>query len=250
MAALLPKEKLCRPKFASIDYWETLVSFLGHPRHYDSTKFEAKHLVWKEVGASLTNGHNVEAQVMNHATTLLSFDCEIPIISSANVSERIITENKQLLVRDRKHKIEVGWINCGDEGVPQDAEHTLYNKARYNGFIVKPGQFLTLSGNDLLQQVPPGEDHIYKFLGIYTKDTRPVGQGKPVRSYLLWFQPYKCGQVYGERSKVKSLTELREKTLISTGIQATELLDVSNIKDKLYLQPYVRYPYRYIRGNK
>ena len=64
---------LQRPKFASADYWIPLIKFLGPPKDYNTTPFEALHLESKTIGADLTNGCNIEKQVIVEVQRQLAF---------------------------------------------------------------------------------------------------------------------------------------------------------------------------------
>lgn len=229
MAAIIPSSRLCRPKFASMDYWVPLIKFLGHPMGFNSTPFEAYHQVWKQAGAA-TNGHNVEHQVLSYAANKLAFDLGVTLYPCATRSAQLVIGEAQLV---RQNQPTPGFAPCGDK-VPSPHRpnaYWYYAKARYNGFVVKMGQYLRITG---IAGFP--EPQVCLFHGIDQERERQVYRLHLTRFSLRSHWP---------NSRIFICSE--ETTLFHpiADLHVLELLGVHFVRGYLLLNAYVRRPYYY-----
>jgi len=221
MAALIPTEKLRRVKFASADYWAEQVEFLGPPMAWDSTIYENRHDGTKTIGAELTNRRDIEPQVLDELGRRMAF--EIPF------RQHLFTRVKLLITASRENVDSDGWRPCGDAS-HLETTWRFWPNARFNGFIISAGQFLSIS----ISGVPA----FHRFDGIYEYSI----QGELQHELLT----HRLAGVDVDRSTYLEFYNLGHQIrLPSKDVNVCVLLDVHEIEGRLVRNPYVRYPYYY-----
>lgn len=241
MIVLLGEQEVCRPKFASLDYWQALIEFSGGPMSFDTTPFEAYHQEWK-AACNLTNGHDVERQLLSYAASKLMWDWKVPPRVRAPRAPQEVDEIPPSIDEIDQPDSTAVWKKCGARRTKQTIvggeSREVYEKGRFSGYIVQKGHYVLfeVQAEDRVPQRVP-----YQFLELYVTTSVRNKQTIELSLRCLEFVALEGA----EDSRCKKVTLRASETLKAGQLRPVERLDIHDICGSLYLAPYVRRPHRY-----